>query len=186
MGRITASFSASLAPSRPATSLHRTLGFSIMMAPVRGQLCLHGHHAPNVCRELRQPEPLSLPTKPSTRANPCLLAQRQVWGLPGPSNTTRGPHPTACPSSRSHPLLQLFRNPPADPTATTAPHPLAAPAASSSQGSRPHCHCRSWGEWTWVRSKTSPGVAAGSRQHHRWAGRGPTPPRTPCYHSGTP
>ena len=33
MGRMTASFRASLAPSRPATSSHRMLGFSVRMAP---------------------------------------------------------------------------------------------------------------------------------------------------------
>ena len=33
MGRMTASFSASLAHSRPATSFHRTFGFSMTMAP---------------------------------------------------------------------------------------------------------------------------------------------------------
>mmetsp|Transcript_63686 Transcript_63686/g.127952 ORF Transcript_63686/g.127952 Transcript_63686/m.127952 type:complete len:232 (+) Transcript_63686:139-834(+) len=33
LGRITASFSASLAPSNPATSSHLTLGFSVTMAP---------------------------------------------------------------------------------------------------------------------------------------------------------
>src|SRR5690242_2056225 len=35
MGRMTASLSASLAPSRPATSSHRMLGFSVRMAPER-------------------------------------------------------------------------------------------------------------------------------------------------------
>ena len=32
-GKITASFSSSFAPSRPATSSHFTLGFSVTMAP---------------------------------------------------------------------------------------------------------------------------------------------------------
>lgn len=35
MGRMTASFSASLAPSKPATSLHLMFGFSITMAPAK-------------------------------------------------------------------------------------------------------------------------------------------------------
>lgn len=34
IGRMTASFSASLAPSSPATSFHFTFGFSMIMAPV--------------------------------------------------------------------------------------------------------------------------------------------------------
>lgn len=49
MGRITASFRASLAPSRPATSFHWMFGFSMTMAPTRKHTPLasrtfHIHH----------------------------------------------------------------------------------------------------------------------------------------------
>lgn len=43
IGRMTASFSASLAPSRPATSLHLMFGFSITMAPANIDTRLRGN-----------------------------------------------------------------------------------------------------------------------------------------------
>lgn len=46
MGRITASLSASLAPSRPATSLHFTLGRSITMAPGKFMLAWNKQEYP--------------------------------------------------------------------------------------------------------------------------------------------
>ena len=39
-GKMTASFKASLAPLRPATSSHETLGFSTTMAPASTALCV--------------------------------------------------------------------------------------------------------------------------------------------------
>lgn len=49
IGRITASFRASFAPSSPATSFHRTLGFSITMAPAHVVINKHDLDKSIVC-----------------------------------------------------------------------------------------------------------------------------------------
>lgn len=185
MGRITASFRASLAPSRPATSFHLTLGFSIMMAPVRGRLCSHGHCAPDVCQEPGEQEPPSLPAPllhqtPTYPAAPQHRAQfRGYWT------------PTLCLwASRS--LSPPCSHPSTDATdsqhnrARRSPSPISCSCSFFFSGFSPSLSLSLLGRGdTRIRSGTGPGVAAGSCQLRRQAGRALASPRTPCCHSGT-
>ena len=69
MGRMTASFSASLAPSSPATSSHFTLGFSVTMAPASDPFSLDA--SPSSPPPLPPPPPSPRDAVAAPPAPPC-------------------------------------------------------------------------------------------------------------------
>lgn len=198
MGRITASFRASLAPSRPATSLHRTLGFSIMMAPMRRQLCSRAPQRWAPCsqhlpRARRARPPVPVPPHTSTPPTPLPLSTKARLGATKPQQHASGLQSHHLSPSPQPPLTMATQEslhpPRRQPPQPCPPQPLThqlllqllllgvlALAVTVTPGERGHGSGTAPGP-VWQQGPASSAIRRGGSL---------MPPRTPCCHSGTP